>query len=559
MAHWGCLAKTQRDEILKAIYEKDKAKWELPKEEHANNVDTSNGESSGPPEPKKRAGLETNETTEFICGSCMKGGTCMSCKEIALKPGGILVSIVDKAHIPDTPTVMTDGDAVMAEAMKEGEEPSCEDQHASKLEGQAVKELLFRCMTCKRVAHYSHLPPSRYAKPEDKFSPDELATWYQSECQWQCAECVSFTYSVEHVIAWRPFPGGAVEPRLQPGEQPNYKSALPREYLIKWVDRSYKRVQWVPHMWLLATHQAKLKNFLAKGSHVLLLPEPVTEDAVDTTLLSAEDPTFDNDEDGNPADIDGSAKANDVPWLVTSLPDAEKRIPPGWKTIDRVLDVLLWKTRDVVAKQPGKAIKKKQHALVLSDDDDAPNKDPTDLLDDDALWERKLAYDEGEQPGENVTETAAEFEKRKGRRLREGDIGLVAWGFFKWNGLGYEDGKPVLPASLSATDRKLATWESPPPYKAPGWPAFKNAFRRFLVAQTVTVASLPPNKYKQFDGRPKNVFMKKYKFTPDEQPQLGQDKLKLMPFQVDGVNWLCNNWWNLQHCILADEMGLVSQ
>ncbi|KAK7680574.1 hypothetical protein QCA50_016356 [Cerrena zonata] len=29
-----------------------------------------------------------------------------------------------------------------------------------------------------------------------------------------------------------------------------------------------------------------------------------------------------------------------------------------------------------------------------------------------------------------------------------------------------------------------------------------------------------------------------------------------MPFQVDGVNWLCNNWWNLQHCILADEMGL---
>jgi chromodomain-helicase-DNA-binding protein 4 len=26
--------------------------------------------------------------------------------------------------------------------------------------------------------------------------------------------------------------------------------------------------------------------------------------------------------------------------------------------------------------------------------------------------------------------------------------------------------------------------------------------------------------------------------------------------QVDGLNWLCNNWWNLQPCILADEMGL---
>ena len=57
---------------------------------------------------------------------------------------------------------------------------------------------------------------------------------------------------------------------------------------------------------------------------------------------------------------------------------------------------------------------------------------------------------------------------------------------------------------------------------------------------------------------------------------LGQPQhLKLMPFQVcykafthghtllfivqvDGFNWLCNNWWNRQHCILADEMGLVS-
>lgn len=27
--------------------------------------------------------------------------------------------------------------------------------------------------------------------------------------------------------------------------------------------------------------------------------------------------------------------------------------------------------------------------------------------------------------------------------------------------------------------------------------------------------------------------------------------------QVDGFNWLCDNWWNKQPCILADEMGLV--
>ena len=32
-----------------------------------------------------------------------------------------------------------------------------------------------------------------------------------------------------------------------------------------------------------------------------------------------------------------------------------------------------------------------------------------------------------------------------------------------------------------------------------------------------------------------------------------------MPFQVDGVNWLCHNWNIDQNCILADEMGLVRE
>lgn len=30
-----------------------------------------------------------------------------------------------------------------------------------------------------------------------------------------------------------------------------------------------------------------------------------------------------------------------------------------------------------------------------------------------------------------------------------------------------------------------------------------------------------------------------------------------MSLQIDGYNWLCDNWWNRQPSILADEMGLV--
>ncbi|KAK7021538.1 hypothetical protein R3P38DRAFT_1127368, partial [Favolaschia claudopus] len=44
------------------------------------------------------------------------------------------------------------------------------------------------------------------------------------------------------------------------------------------------------------------------------------------------------------------------------------------------------------------------------------------------------------------------------------------------------------------------------------------------------------------------------------QLDLGQDAaFQLLDFQVDGFNWLCDNWWNRQPSILADEMGLVSK
>ena len=58
-AHWGCLAKTQRDEILKAVRSKERIAWIMKNPE--GDVDKDG--------PKKRPGLEIDETTEFICGT----------------------------------------------------------------------------------------------------------------------------------------------------------------------------------------------------------------------------------------------------------------------------------------------------------------------------------------------------------------------------------------------------------------------------------------------------------------------------------------------------------
>lgn len=102
------------------------------------------------------------------------------------------------------------------------------------------------------------------------------------------------------------------------------------------------------------------------------------------------------------------------------------------------------------------------------------------------------------------------------------------------------------------------SWDSPPRPDEPGYAAFENAFKRFLAARQVQVPKRTIKEAKAFDDRPKNAWRKRYQFTDVHQPQNGQDpQLKLMPFQVDGVNWLCDNWWNHQSCILADEMGLV--
>ncbi|KAJ3554645.1 hypothetical protein NM688_g2999 [Phlebia brevispora] len=530
-AHWACLARTQRDEILRAAHEKDRAEWRRTHPDPTPEV-LEGDVLSGPSKPKeeepiKRAGLEPNQTTEFVCGQCMKGGVCMGCMEVALKPDTIhrrALAQTSTADNPD-PSKPLDGDVEMKDAEQESDEPG--------------EELLFRCRLCKRICHYAHLPLSPFADPHEEYSAADRAWYYQHNAQWNCADCQSWVYGVEHIIAWRPYPSDAIEPPLPAGEVPNYKSHLPREYLIKWENRSYRRTQWVPHMWLLAAHGTKLKNFLSGGSRVTLLPEPVHEAATDAMQLDEPLPEF-----GVADEEMGEENDNASSTAFTSLdpiPDAEKRIRPAWKTVDRALDALLWaptKRLDAIrTKKKRSKGKSKAKRRVNESDDDA-----TEAAEEIIERERKAAFDDGEQPSVDLMETVDEWEKRNRRGLRESDIDLVVWGFFKWHGLGYDD----------------ATWDSPPRKEDPAYKSFELAFKRFLASRKVTVKVLSKKEIELFDhDLPKNIFMKRFAFTNELQPKLGQsEQLSLMPFQIDGVNWLCNNWWNRQPCILADEMGL---
>ena len=374
--HWKCINVEQRNEILRAALERDMEEFER---KYPLNPDGLRPE--GARKPSRRAELGSYETTEFICTACMKGGSCIGCGEVALEPDPRLKSRGNKNADED----------IGVEETQPHQEPGIS------------KELFFRCVTCKRLSHYEHLPPPDHSDGS-KWDVVSLARHYSED--WLCGDCASFTYKVEKIIAWRPSPEGAAQP-----DEANYRDALPREYLIKWKDRSYRRVTWVPHMWILATHGQMLRHFiLGTGPKVTLMDHPVLEETQDPepaapvgeTRGSAPPVTFgDVIEDAPlPSSNDGPAEA---------MPDADLRIPPAWKTVDRVLDILLWKDSD----------------------------------DETVEHQRKIAFDTGEQPSDDYVLSLDSWKRTK-KGIAEKGIGRVAYAFFKWNDLGYEDSKSVV-------------------------------------------------------------------------------------------------------------------
>ena len=373
--HWKCLNMEQRSEIRKAALERDMEEFER---KFPLNPDGTRPE--GARKPSRRAELSSYETTEFICIACMKGGSCIGCGEVALEPDSRLKSRDNKN---------ADEDVTMEETQL-------------RQELEIPKELFFRCITCKRLSHYEHLPPPDHSDGSD-WDALSLAKHYSED--WLCGDCASFTYKVEKIIAWRPSPEGAAQP-----DEPNYRDALPREYLIKWKDRSYRRVTWVPHMWILATHGQMLRNFtLGTGPKVTLMERPVLEEVQDPEPTA---PVGDTRDSAPPVTFGDVIEDAPLPTVdegpAEAIPDAHLRIPSAWKTVDRVLDILLWR--------PKKG----------GDDETVEH-------------QRKIASEFGEQPGDDYVLSLDSWERARKNDLAEEDIHHVAYAFFKWNDLGYEE------------------------------------------------------------------------------------------------------------------------
>lgn len=422
----------------------------------------------------------------------------MTCMEVAIEPDPSRLQKVSGASI--TNSVPNGPENMDTKDVKEVD---------------VAREIRFRCFTCKRLSHYDHLPkPPNHATD----TVAEIAEHYQRN--WLCHDCASFTYPLDKILAWRPYPVNVVEPPRPVSEPPNYKSPLPREYLVKWEERSYRRLNWVPHMWLLSTHPSKLRNFLTGGSKVELL-------AASRKSIEVEEPAsiF---EDGDQSRASSVKPGTNTPQLPQdAMPDAESRIPPEWKTVDRVLDLRLWRS-----KPKKKAVKKgKKKSRKVSSDEEMEMEDGANS---DFGSDYDAAFSNGEQPDDSMIETVEDWESRTGYEFTTDNAELVVWAFIKWEDLGYDEGQfSFYLRCFFCLIGLVASWDSPPQKTDTTYPAFETALSRYINSRTVHVPKLKAHEIIAYEKRPKDEYKRKYALMDAADLDLGQKpELKLMPFQV---------------------------
>ncbi|BEJ14072.1 hypothetical protein CspHIS471_0312460 [Cutaneotrichosporon sp. HIS471] len=471
--------------------------------------------------------LPVDDFATFLCSRCEAFPVCFVCKEQEV------IGAIENTNGAEDDPIDVDNDDGGAQGSPS---PQTADD-ASPIKAKSVlapnliasdpAPLLFRCKRCKQACHYEHLR-SPFADGQ-RYGLPRLAEAYQNPtldggAEFECHVCRDWPWIVDRIIAWRPFPADAVEPELEPGELPNYRDRLPREYLLKWSGRGFRHATWVPHGWLVAVAPQKLRNFIEKGPQLDL----VTDDTLAAKGDEMIAPTITAVMEEHEAELRRHREKDDVEgkWEGQGPPpdvSAKDNLPVAWCTADRVLDLWLFPPKN--AKNLDKKGKKSNRNRVVSSSDE-------DELDD------EVVHRDGIQPRANAAMWIKDWEELTERRLTRDDLDeiapLITWSYVKWRDLQYDQ----------------ACHDTPPPVDSPLYPAFKEALGRYLDARLVTVPVLTRAQCEERDEMAEN-----FGDPPAEQPDCVVGG-SLMPFQVEGFQWLLYKHFRREGCILADDMGL---
>jgi chromodomain-helicase-DNA-binding protein 4 len=194
----------------------------------------------------------------------------------------------------------------------------------------------------------------------------------------------------------------------------------------------YRRVEWVPHLFLVARFRSRLSNFLRKGPSINLLDytshevqQRVAERSVTTGV-----PVSPTRVAHHTAVDDDDAIEDDVIRTPAADPDADLRIPSAWRLVDRILYVYFW--------NPGRAQKKNKQQQQLFARQRARRVVSTSSEEesDDEDQQERAQLQDGVKPDDPLLETW--IDRRDRKHITEKDADDVVWAYMKWQDLPYE-------------------------------------------------------------------------------------------------------------------------
>ncbi|KAK4703254.1 hypothetical protein P7C70_g2963, partial [Phenoliferia sp. Uapishka_3] len=366
-----------------------------------------------------------------------------------------------------------------------------------------IPPLMLRCVKCKRSAHYPCLPLEEAEDGEDEneertVSPEEHAASYLRDEQ--CHQCWSYKGKLDVILAWAE-DEMLSEQRSKSVDDDADDVRVDVEVVVKKDDKTGKMVS-IPsakdptaNAQYLVKWQGESYRQLEWIPHAYLVAAYPAK--LSNFLSKGSQVTFD-------AKMEDEAEDGEEDKVVLGSaplpdPDATSRIPAAWSTVDRILDVFYR------SKNGKDTIRYQDYKKLPSDPEES--------------------------------------------------IELVEECYFKWGELPYSscEFSRFVPFGNLADLRFPATTEAPPQKDEEGYAAYVKAYKRFLIACDAKMR-VPNLSSKQLQELDKTRDPKKF-VEIKEQPDYIEGG-KLMPFQLEGVNFLFFQWWKRTGCILADEMGL---
>lgn len=152
--------------------------------------------------------------------------------------------------------------------------PTCNECNAAATQDESS---LFRCSKCKRCFHFNCLPkfPDDHQQLKDVHSLPQRQAQARSICMQhqQCSLCIVFTAKPEGILAWR----------LSDTQQQQHTSntrlkeviSKRKELLVKWMNKSYRHVSWLPEDWIMATNEILYETYVKDHANDFPFGHPI--------------------------------------------------------------------------------------------------------------------------------------------------------------------------------------------------------------------------------------------------------------------------------------------